>query len=107
MENETKKSYNPFKMYGSWIGFIIGITGILTGHIFLQPVAISTNHFGDLVLVYNPFFWIAFHSLSRVGFLVVTIITTPVIFFIYGWIINSIFRKSNKLSRIIFASIFI
>lgn len=29
MENEVKKSYNPFKTWGFWIGFIIGFSIVL------------------------------------------------------------------------------
>lgn len=108
MENNIEKSYNPFTMLGSWIGFIFGIIGSATSDIYLNSSdqsGASYDNFGDLLVMYNPLFWVAFPVLSKTGLMLVTIITTPILFFIYGWVVHSIFRKSNSLIRIIFASI--
>ena len=45
MEEVIKKSYNPFKMWGSWIGFVIGI----------------------LLIFLSPMFWIGYFILEEIS----------------------------------------
>lgn len=93
MENEIKKSYNPFKMWGSWIGFCLGIISTILS------VGQSWISLPDM-----PFFILLSSSFEKFQFLnIITILIqwpllpvillTPIFTFIYGWGVHSLFRK--------------
>ena len=43
MAEQIKKSYNPFKMWGSWVGFIIGSLDLLISGILIKTsISISS-----------------------------------------------------------------
>lgn len=72
MPEEIKKSYNPFKMWGSWIVGIIGMVegfNILVGRISPENI--------------NQYFWQSVIGGFFIGFLI-------------GWGIHSLFRKLSK-----------
>ena len=77
MKNK-KILYNPFKMWGSWVGFLIGsfFAGIEIGYISFQ------DYFG-LIL---------FEDLSK-SF---TLYWFLIVGFFIGWGIHSIFRRLKK-----------
>lgn len=84
---KIKKFYNPFKMWGSWLGFVIGI--------LLVPTASVMNH----VLFLHPIIWLYFLNLIQMdgeNMAISAAITLPVVLFFYGWGIHSIFRKFKK-----------
>lgn len=114
MENEIKKSYNPFKMWGSWVGFILGIIGIfgyLVAPFFLIDSSILLDNlfignlqaFGGGLMTTNPIFWLSvlFFGEGAIRLILIIALTTPLVLFLYGWGIHSIFRKLNKTGRII------
>src|SRR3989344_1077473 len=99
MPNEIKKSYNPFKMLGSWVGLIIGI--ISTVAFVIPPFAeysvgestavttVLLGVLGGLVRLpqlTNPLIFVIWPILPIV-------LLTPVFTFLYGWGIHSICRK--------------
>jgi len=67
----NKKSYNPFKMWGSWVGAIL-------------LMSIQFYHDFGISLMYS-------HTLN-----ITTYIKTILMGFIFGWIINSLWRKFKK-----------
>ena len=81
----VKKSYNPFKMWGSWVGLIIGSIplSLLILHIYkdsvmnflanLDPTNCSGNDCGPF-----PSF------------------ALPIVLFFIGWGIHSLIRKLKK-----------
>lgn len=92
MQEEIKKSYNPFKMWGSWFGFGLGI---LTFPLW--------EHYGVVSL--NPISWIIpfvgdFFSYGIV-FYATALFTLPVALFFYGWGINSFFRMIDRENKIV------
>jgi len=76
MTNETKKSYNPFKMWGSWVGLALGIP---LGFVLTISIA---NQFKSPES-WNEVFWY---------------IHIPVIiaFFLIGWGVHSLIRKLRR-----------
>ncbi|MEK6878706.1 MAG: hypothetical protein AABY22_03815 [Nanoarchaeota archaeon] len=75
-----KKSYNPFKMWGSYVGAIIGfffiplpfpLGGAITGYYII------VNATSNLLM---PIIWFWFLGGTLIGFFI-------------GWTIHSIFRK--------------
>ena len=73
---EMKKSYNPFKMWGSWVGVVIGTT---FGFILTLSIASKLRSPESI----NEVFWFIY---------------TPVIitFFLIGWGIHSLIRKFRR-----------
>lgn len=62
-----KKSFNPFKMLGSWVGALIMVLAIIISYI----------EFGNVLDLLAWTLWIA------IGFL-------------FGWGIHSLFRRFNR-----------
>jgi hypothetical protein len=87
MNEQTKKSYNPFKMWGSWFGLVLGA--------LIIPLE-------DMVFVLNPIIWpFLFVDVDvghDIGLLIglIAIFTLPIALFIYGWGAHSFFRKINR-----------
>jgi len=84
MKDETKKSYNPFKMWGSWVGVSLVILAI----------------FNIPVINLNPIWWfIDFCNnatdqyFCRLNVGIIAGVTLPVILFLLGWGVHSICRK--------------
>ena len=81
------KSYNPFKMWGSWVGAIIALfltflspLSWLIGYSILEGISIS------LVQGEKAFFW------QITGFILSGIII-GLIGFLLGWAIHSLIRR--------------
>ncbi|MEK7568522.1 MAG: hypothetical protein AAB497_00215 [Patescibacteria group bacterium] len=106
---EIKKSYNPFKMWGSWAGLCVGIVGTFAyegGAIYLMnffkiddftAVAIFLNilqAFGGALQLTNPVILILQWPILP------AVLVTPIVIFLYGWGIHSIFRKLDREWRI-------
>lgn len=86
-----EKTYNPFKMLGSWTGFILGILTISSAYI--------ANH----VVFLHPFAWAYFFGvqMDSEGVGILAILTMPILFFIYGWIIHSVLRKVGRENPVV------
>ena len=78
METEIKKSYNPFTMLGSWIGFILGSVG----SIFLVYVIDNDPYF----LGYLASFGLEGYNARLFCWVILALI--PVFFFVYGWLVQ-------------------
>ncbi len=82
-----KKSYNPFKMWGSWVGFGIGVCSLL---LYTGEPSILRDLFGTPFVAINPLIWIVRWPIPSI------VLTTPIMTFVYGWGIHSIFRKLSS-----------
>ncbi len=87
MENEIKKSYNPFKMWGSWVGFGVGIVAV---PLYLGDPSILRDLLGTPITAINPFLWLLGWPTKTV------VLVTPIVIFFYGWGIHSLFRRLTK-----------
>ena len=96
------KSYNPFKMWGSCVGFGVGIISLALMYLPIHsPSLIQTM----VVLVEwgNPFRWLPPVALLGLGggedvitlFSIATF-ATPIFLFLWGWGIHSLFRKFSS-----------
>lgn len=88
------KSYNPFKMWGSWVGLIVGL--LLKLIIFLTPftpfyfiavVLVNLNFINMLLLNFNICHTDCYGLLK---------ISSSIVFFLYGWGVHSLIRKFNR-----------
>ncbi|OGZ33434.1 MAG: hypothetical protein A2174_01205 [Candidatus Portnoybacteria bacterium RBG_13_41_18] len=77
-----QKSYNPFKMWGSWAGFLIGL---LLAFLTSLEGAMPSPYFHIIFSRFNP---ILYFSGNYFG-----LILSLIMFFILGWLIHSIIRK--------------
>lgn len=103
-----KKKYNPFKMWGSWVGVILGILflGIITAN--SMPYYGQWNLFGEdnYKFCYPSDYYLHVNSLlgnSTISFISIAdcINLTDFIFviilgFFLGWGIHSLVRKMRK-----------
>lgn len=109
MPEEIKKSYNPFKMWGSWVGLVVGTVGTLMyggGASYLvglfeiddfTAVSIFLNilqSLGGALQLTNPIILILQWPILP------AVLITPIVIFLYGWGIHSIFRKLERDGRI-------
>jgi hypothetical protein len=104
LTTKVKRSYNPFKMWGSWVGFGIGVVGTLayvtnsyTYMLFtnFMPGRILLNmleKLGSSLQLANPFIWIFMWPIFPV------VLLTPIVMFFYGWGIHSMFRKLKTVN---------
>lgn len=92
MQEEIKKSYNPFKMWGSWFGLVLGL---LTFPLWEHYKVVSLNPISWVIPFVGDFF-----SYGLVYY-VIALFTLPIALFLYGWGIHLIFRKINKESRVV------
>jgi len=94
--NRRKKSYNPFKMWGAWVGGVIAILssygngvwenflGIIGfNQILVIPFLLESGQLGHFVYSSNMTFWISIILLGITGFLL-------------GYAIHSLFRRFRK-----------
>jgi hypothetical protein len=89
---KKEKTYNPFKMVGSWIGATVFIIYFLSVYILPQEIA---NKIGYTNLVYISPIALLEKAYCSIGecFPFWSIITFPIIGFIYGWLIHSLVRR--------------
>ena len=93
-----KKSYNPFKMWGSWIGLGIGVISMLTPSINSSFFGEGGGGiFGSIVgfLAYPLIAFINNNTGNPIGILL-AFIYMPSLGFLIGWGIHSLFRKYSK-----------
>lgn len=76
-----KKSYNPFKMWGSWIG---GITGIIFGYKSLELVVFD---------FYDVLFFVTKTIPIELFGNIQSAIIHGTLGFLIGWGIHSLFRR--------------
>ena len=92
MVERTEKSYNPFKMWGSWVGLILGL---------ILPMPLS-----PMSLV-PPIFMIIGFILTLLGtgfpsqitnpfLFTLAICSPPILGFLLGWLIHSLIRRFKK-----------
>lgn len=106
MQNNIKKSYNPFKMIGSWIGAVIGgvtipFGGWILGIAILNTLGLCGEGPWCIDPIYSIIEALSFisQSMSFTSFLYSVIIWTlfslpPIILgFVIGWIIHCLIRK--------------
>ena len=84
---KRRKSYNPFKMWGSYIGALIGGMGIIFGSSFFLLFILF---FPILILGGTLAF-----TLGRPGDPLIFIPLGIIYGFLIGWGIHSLFRKFN------------
>ena len=94
-----EKSYNPFKMWGSWAGLAIGVLFAFNSFVYMEgdnPIQIL-----QYLYLLNPFFLLSIlldrlaPQVALLGTLL-TFLTTPFVFAFYGWGIQSLLRKFNS-----------
>jgi len=94
-----RKSFNPFKMLGAWLGLIIGILLSIPPILIIFfnvtiPEALS-NFLRSLYYV-NPIFWWESTRCMEAGCGALTFFTTPIWLFLVGWGIHSLVRVIRK-----------
>ena len=85
-----KKSYNPLKMWGAWVGGIIGSL-IIPLSIYML-IAITLSSFGSPI----PFWQVPFMSTESFFVSLGTMIGGFIIGFLIGWGIHSLVRRFRK-----------
>ena len=84
-----KKSYTPWKMWGAWVGLVWGLLSIL-----ISLAGGFACHYG-LLECFSTMTMIIFFP-AYLGALIYesgAILISPVLGFIIGWAIHSLFRK--------------
>ena len=83
MNKERKKSYNPFKMWGSWVGLLAGFIIILHGWPWSSMMEPFRKFLFNLFGLYEMGEMLVIPIMMIVGFLL-------------GWGIHSLFRRFRK-----------
>lgn len=83
-----KKSYNPFKMLGSWVGAVICSLPLLSGLIFPKYFLLF------LMKINLIYYWESWCHEAGCGFF--TLGTLPILGFLIGWGIHSLIRKLRR-----------
>ena len=87
----TKKSYNPFKMWGSYVGFVIGLLIAFLPMIFcLSPQGGGCSPVDNIYSLTNFLEGIN-HLFTGVYYIIV-----PILGFLLGWGIHLLIRSLNK-----------
>ncbi len=92
------KTYNPFKLWGSWIGFIVGIIPIIYV-IILGALKIEIGSSIPIFFYYiklNPLFYLGYdcHEAGCGG---PEFLATPFVFFLMGYILHLVIRKFRNI----------
>jgi len=83
-----KKSYNPFKMWGSWVGAIIGF--LLQFRVWGYETTMDSSR----IFLVSRFKLLSPMNVSQYNFLTATDILIFIILgFLIGWLINFLWRK--------------
>src|SRR3989344_5167323 len=90
MNNEIK-TYNPFKMWGSWAGLFLGFVVLLSWSSALSSRVSVVYGFLKYIIYLNPVYYLAQNQ--DIYLQISLLITLPVVTFVYGWGIHSLFRK--------------
>ena len=103
MTEQIKKSYNPFKMWGSWVGLLFGII-VSIFSFFLKIETSKISFYEMLILIIAPFiipYAIIFGCWNPAGadceqvvaIKTLGIITFLMVSFLIGWLIHSLIRR--------------
>ncbi len=106
MEKQTKKSYNPFKMWGAWVGFSLPIITYFFV-LLLNIIDITTQKSIPFVTIVGKislfFIWglnpIGYWEISQCdgpGCGYITLLSSPIVYFLIGWLIHSLIRRFSK-----------
>lgn len=93
MTEETNNSYNPFKMWGSWVGFGIAIFMIILLYISSILKIYAIGKFIAFLAQLNPLYNWVMTSCGEPGCGGFVIFSNPIFFFLYGWAIHSLIRR--------------
>ena len=105
---KRKKSYNPFKMWGSYVGAILYSAGYkISNTLFFNTTMIREEIFGGTFIevnhTFNFFYPVQELILTSchggfecMGYGLFTIISLPIVGFLLGWGIHSLFRRISK-----------
>ena len=83
-EEEINKSYNPFKMWGSWVGFILGFFWM-----FIESKISGKYDIPFIIERILP-------AGGEMGYGYIYLVIYMVLGFIIGWGVHSLIRKSKK-----------
>ncbi len=92
MAEQIKKSYNPFKMWGSWVGFIIGSLDLLISGILIKT-SISISSITVFLIELLQLGTRGASSGTMMFFLLLTMLLNSIIGFLLGWAIHSLIRR--------------
>lgn len=79
-------------MWGSWIGFLFGSFHII-GATLNPNSEILEFIFKNIIVYLNPIAIIDYHNCNDVGCGLITVLSSPIVFFLIGWAIHSLIRK--------------
>ncbi len=99
MAEQTKKSYNPFKMWGSWVGFGIGIFLLILLFVFSSLKQYYILNAISFLWKLNPIYIWVISSCGEPGCGGFVTFTAPIIYFLYGWLIHSLIRKIKNRNK--------
>lgn len=90
-----EKHFNPFVLFGSYLGFLFGLLPISTIflHAFGAPDSIFKVEFFVIPMYINPIYWLEMSSNLDAGSGGITVITTPFVLFIFGGFIHYQIKK--------------
>lgn len=91
-----KKTYNPFKMWGSYVGAFVGLLGgILTDGGQRCDISGETGR-RICEWSYNWFGLIPFSGIGNISKIVIMFILPIIVLFLLGWGIHSLIRRLKK-----------
>lgn len=93
MKIQTKKSYNPLKMWGSWVGSLI-LYLINKSNIINNSFSIGNFITNPLECCFRPCGIGFFINSCRISIIILLLILT--IGFLFGWLIHSLIRRFSK-----------
>ena|SRR3990167_10441935 len=107
MDEKMKKKYNPFKMWGSWIGIILFILSLsIPSFTFCKVVHIddSCDKFEKGVMFIGKFITENIFQIEKTntfpfpdfGYGITVLVTNAVLYFLIGYVIHSLFRRFRK-----------
>lgn len=88
-----KKKNNPFKMWGSWIGAVIGGLPLILPQIAPHQLANIIAQLSILITTLNPLTYILALFFEDWGPVILGIWTAPIVYFLIGWLITVLWRK--------------
>jgi len=98
MQEEIKKSYNPFRMWGSWVGLIISFILIYADRLYTQKVNFNVKIGFEKAGIFEKLLgiFIDIRGDEGMGIMLIAFIMTPIVLFLIGWGIHSLVRKLRR-----------